>query len=168
MPHSLQREFDPFARLVDMPERAPEAPTPAKGERLDHLVLRLPARAQAAVRAQGVDPTRGDGPLTVLALMRGAGYQISDTTPGSYLAVRGGERTFLRIVGHQPGDYPELEDAEIRRFVVEFGSSGCARGVLLSEKWAPFEIHERERRDPRVRFITRERLQAFADALALG
>lgn len=168
IPHSLHREFDPFAGLMDLPATAPQAPVRVSGERLEGLTLRLPSQAQAALRTMGIDPATADGPSTVLALMRAAGYQLSETAPGSYRADRAGQATFIRVVGHHPGDYPELDEAEIRKFVIDFGSSGCSRGVLLSEKWAPFEIHERERRDPRVRFVTRERLQAFADALALG
>jgi hypothetical protein len=168
IPHTLHREFDPFAGLMDLPAAAPQAPARMSGERLEGLTLRLPAQAQAALRALGIDPAHADGPSTVLALMRAAGYQVSETTPGSYRADRAGQATFVRVVGHRPGDYPELDEAEVRRFVIDFGSSGCSRGVLLSEKWAPFEIHERERRDSRVRFVTRERLQAFADALTLG
>jgi hypothetical protein len=51
--------------------------------------------------------------------------------------------------------------------VVDFGSSGADRGLLISEKFAPFEIYDRERRDRRIRFVTRERLEGFIDALAL-
>jgi hypothetical protein len=100
--------------------------------------------------------------------MRGAGYQVVAAVPGTFHADRAGQRTFVRVVSHRPGDHPELDEAEIRKFVVDFGASGAARGLLLSDKWAPFEIHERERRDPRVRFVTRERIQSFADVLALG
>jgi hypothetical protein len=168
IPHAQHHEFDPFARLLELPEHAPQAPARVSGERLEGLTLRLPAQAEAALRTQGLDPATADSPTAVLALMRTAGYQVSETAPGTYRADRAGQRTFIRVVGHRPGEYPELEETEIRKFVVDFGSSGCARGLLLSEKWAPFEIHERERRDSRVRFITRERLQAFADALAIG
>ena len=38
----------------------------------------------------------------------------------------------------------------------------------LTGNSSPVEIYERERRDPRIRFVTRERLQGFIDALALN
>ena len=38
---------------------------------------------------------------------------------------------------------------------------------LVSDKFSPFEVYERERREPRIRFVTRERLQKFVDALSL-
>ncbi len=168
IPHASQRDFDPFDRMSGLPESAPGLAGESRTERLERLALRLPGPAQTAMRAQGIDPARVDAPTAVLALMRSAGYVVTPTTAGTFRADRAGQTTLIRVVGHTPGDYPELEDAEIRRFVVDFAASGQGRGLLLSEKWAPFEIHERERRDPRVRFVTRERLQAFADALAIG
>jgi hypothetical protein len=71
------------------------------------------------------------------------------------------------VVPHLPGSHPELDESAIRKFVVDFGSSGADRGLLISEKYAPFEIYDRERRDRRIRFVTRERLAGFIDALAL-
>ena len=168
IPHAGRHEFDPFEKLSDLPASAPGLAGGERGERLDSLVLKLPAAGQAALRAQGIDPAKTSGPDTVLALMRGAGYQVAAAGPGTFRADRAGQRAFIRIVPHAPGEYPELDETDIRKFVVDFGASGAGRGLLLSEKWAPFEIHERERRDSRIRFVTRERLQAFADALALG
>lgn len=168
IPHAGHRDFDPFEKLGSLPTTAPGLSGGTRGERLEGLELRLPARAETALRAQGIDPATHDTPAKVLALMRSAGYQVSETAPNTYRADRGGQSTFVRVLGHNPGEYPELAESDIRKFVVDFAGSGADRGVLLSEKWAPFEIHERERRDPRVRFVSRERLQAFVDALVLG
>ena len=55
----------------------------------------------------------------------------------------------------------------MRQFVVEFVNSGADRGLLISDKFSPFEVYEREKREPRIRFVTRERLQKFVDALSL-
>ncbi len=168
MPHSAQRDFDPFERLSDLPQNAPGLSAGSRTERLERMTMKLPAQAQARVRSQGLDPASADATAVVIALMRGAGYQVTEVDPVTYKAIRAGQSTFIRVVSHQPGDYPELDETVIRKFVVDFGASGSGRGILLSEKWAPFEIYERERRDPRVRFVTRERLQGFVDALALA
>ncbi len=168
IPHAGRHEFDPFERLGDLPTTAPGLAGGSRGERLENLDLRLTSRAQAALRTQGIDPGAGDTPGTVLALMRSAGYRLTELAPGTYRAERAGQSAFVRVIAHSPGDYPELGETEIRKFVVDFGGSGASRGLLLSEKWAPFEIHERERRDSRMRFVTRERLQSFVDALVLG
>ncbi len=66
------------------------------------------------------------------------------------------------------GDYPELDESIIRRFLVDFQSSGADRGILISDKYSPYKIHEIEGHQPKVRFITRERVQSFVDSMALG
>ena len=52
--------------------------------------------------------------------------------------------------------------------MAECDSTGADKELLITEKFSPFEIYDRERREPRMRFITRERLQDFVDALVLG
>ena len=69
---------------------------------------------------------------------------------------------------YHPGDHPEVADQLIDRFMADFAMSGCDRGLLVSDKYGPFEIYDKERRQPRVRFVTRERLQKMVDALALS
>jgi hypothetical protein len=49
IPHAQHHEFDPLARLLELPEHAPQAPARVSGERLERLTLRLPAQAQAAL-----------------------------------------------------------------------------------------------------------------------
>jgi hypothetical protein len=39
---------------------------------------------------------------------------------------------------------------------------------LISDKYCPFMIHDLETREPRIRFITRERGQHFIDSMAMG
>jgi hypothetical protein len=168
IPHAAHHDFDPFEKLSELPQQAPGLASVAKGEELGGLALRLPAAASAGLRAQGVDPVSADAPSSVIGLMSLAGYAVTDAGPDTFSAIRAGERTLVRVVPHRAGGHPELSESEIRKFVVDFGASGSSRGLLITEKYSPFEIYERERRDPRVRFITRERLQAFADALAIG
>jgi hypothetical protein len=96
-----------------------------------------------------------------------AGYAVSSgTKAGTYLARRGGTTTFLYVVGL--GDYPEVDGKDISAFVVDFMASKADRGLLISDRYGPFEVYERERREPRVRFVTRERLQSFVDALTVS
>ncbi|HEX9977276.1 MAG TPA: hypothetical protein VGB41_01495 [Acidimicrobiia bacterium] len=170
LPHASRVEFDVFDHFDDLPPQSPKAAVPSGRETLasftDEMVL--PAGASAALRGQGIDPEKAAFHDVVLGLMRSAGYSLTETGPATYLARRGGQETFIRVVPHVAGHHPELNEQEMRRFVVDFGSSGAPRGLLITEKHSPFEIHERERRDPRIRFVTRERLQRFVDALALG
>lgn len=131
--------------------------------------LRLPKGLDRGLRALGLDPGSVDGSELVLGLLRMFGYTVTEQAlPGSYLAVKDGASTFILTDTHEPGEAPEIEESVIRRFLADFSTSGADRGMLLSEKYAPFTIHEIEARQPKVRFITRERIQRFIDGMALG
>ena len=142
-------------------------------ERTDELgalidELRLPKAVDTGLRTQGIDPATASAGELVTGVLRLFGYQITPAGLGGWFAAKGGERTYIVEDRYQPGDHPEVEGHVIRRFMVEFGSSGAERGLLVSEKYGPFEIYGLERREPRVRFITRERLQKLIDSLALS
>jgi hypothetical protein len=161
--------FDPFESLADLPQHAPGLAARPTAEDLPplHEEVRLPSAVESGLRTMGIDPsTAGAGDL-VLGIMRLTGHHVDERSPTSFVVERAGETTFLRVVPHRAGEYPELGEDEIRRFAVDFVESKAARGLLVTEKYSPFEIYERERRDPRVRFVTRERLQHFVDALAI-
>lgn len=131
--------------------------------------LKIPKGLDRGLRALGTDPDRLDGPEFVIALLRMFGYGVTEQAhPGSYMAVKDGVSTYIATDAYQKGEYPELEEGVIRRFLAEFGSSSADRGMLISDKYAPFLIHEIESNQPKVRFITRERVQRFIDSMALG
>ena len=131
--------------------------------------LNLPAGLERGLRATGVDPRTADASELLLALLRMFGYAVSELAfPGAYLAVKDGRTTYIQAEPHRSGEPLEVTDPSIRRFLAEFGSSGAERGLFLSEKYAPFEIHSIESRQPKVRFVTRERVQRFIDSMALG
>jgi hypothetical protein len=130
--------------------------------------LQIPTAIDTGLRAQGIDPTTA-GPADLLTgILRMFGYSITPSGPGAFYADRAGERTFILEDPYAAGDYTEMDPAAIRRFVAEFDSSKAAKGIFVSDKYAPFEIYEWERRDPRIRFIPRERMQKVIDALALS
>lgn len=131
--------------------------------------LRLPKAVDIGLRGQGIDPATMHSGEMVRGLMTLVGYGIvPEGRPNTYTAIKGGTRTFLREVPHVAGSYVELEETVVRTFVVDFLESKADRGLLVSEKYSPFEVYAREKKEPRVRFITRERLQKFVDSLALG
>lgn len=168
-PHARRTDDDLFERFADLPTQAPGVADRAKGEDLAPIAseLRLPGSVSAGLRSQGIDPQSASAGDIVLGVMRVAGYQLTEVGPGTHTGSRGGQRAFVRVVDHDEGSHPELDEQAIRQFVVDFGSSGADRGLLITEKYSPFEVYERERRDGRVRFITRERIQGFVDALAV-
>lgn len=180
LPPPIERELfnlthvarDPFASqfetdhsvTVGTSMRVPEDELrPLRGE------LKVPLGIDRGLRARGIDPESISGADFLLALMELFGYKVvPQGEPGVYLASKDGVHTFIRTVSHRPGEHPELDEAVIRKFVVEFGTSGAQRGVLLSDKYAPFMAHDIEGKNPKLRFITRERAQAFIDSMALG
>lgn len=131
--------------------------------------IRIPKGLDRGLRALGTDPDRLSGPEFIIALLRMFGYGVTEQAhPGSYMAVKDGVSTYIATDGYEKGDHPELDESVIRRFLAEFGSSAADRGMLISDKYAPFSIHEIEANQPKVRFVTRERVQRFVDSMALG
>ena len=130
--------------------------------------LRLPKAIHTGLRAQGIDPANVSPGELVTGLLRLFGYQMTAAGLHSWVAAKGGERTYIVEDAYKPGDHPELDEGVIRRFMVEFASSGTDRGMLVTDKYGPFEIYTLERREPRVRFVTRDRLQKMVDSLALS
>jgi hypothetical protein len=131
--------------------------------------LKVPKGLERGLRARGVDPDVVDGPTFVLGILELFDYKVTPVgEPGVYTATKGNTQTFIRTEIHGPGSHPELDEKLIRKFVVEFGTSGADRGLLITDKYGPFLVHEIESHEPRVRFITRERSQRFIDSMALG
>jgi hypothetical protein len=164
------RAFDPFEKMSELPEHAPGLSERAGSDTLGRLgaELRIPASLEAGLRSQGIDPAIADAGELVIGILRLTGSAVTERGADTYEAIGAGHRTMVRVVPHGPDDHPELDGAEVRRFAADFATSGADRALLITEKYSPFEVYDRERRDPRARYITRERVQNFIDALALG
>lgn len=131
--------------------------------------VKIPKGLERGLRATGVDPEQMEGPDFVLALLRMFGYSVTEQAqPHSYIGVKDGQSVFILTDAYGPGEYPELDEGVVRRFLADFNSSGADRGMLVSDKYGPFMINEIESHQPKVRFITRERIQSFIDSMALG
>lgn len=166
---------DPFAAPFDEGEMdhgtAYETRTDVPEDDLPplHEELRIPKGLDRGLRALGTDPAKLTGPEFVIALLRMFGYRVTEQAyPGTYIAIKDGVSTYVATDSHDKGEHPELEEGVIRRFLGDFGSSAADRGMFISDKYAPFMIHEIEVNQPKVRFVTRERIQRFVDSMALG
>lgn len=130
--------------------------------------LRLTSGVDAGLRSAGIDP----GEMTVtelgVGLLEMAGYTVQERGESKYVATGGGTSTYVAFVDHQEGTYPELEDTAITEFLVGFANARTDRGLLITDKFGPYEIYEKERANPRCHFVTRERLQSFVDSIALS
>jgi hypothetical protein len=164
--------FDPLEKQFseDLPQTAPSLAPDLGADALGPIgnELRIPKAVSVGLRAQGVDPASMTAAEMVQSLLRLFGYAISSSAnPLAVTASKAGSTTYLREDPYQPGDHPEVGDVTMREFVMEFVNSGADRGLLISDKYAPFGVYDREKREPRIRFVTRERLQKFVDALSL-
>ena len=128
--------------------------------------IRIPSAIDAALRASGVAVQSADAPELVRGLITLHRYQLEERDARTYLARKGGTTTLVRDIAHGAGDHPELDEADIRRFVADFVQSGADHGLLVTAKYAPYAIYEREKAEPRIQFISRERLQGFVDRMA--
>lgn len=162
---------DPLAAEFDSgPIAVPETVQPTTTDDLAPLsdAVRLPRAVETGLRTQGVDPEKMTAGEMVIGILTLFGYSVTPgIAEGHFMAARGGSTTLIVTDPYAEGDYPEVEENTIRAFTVAVGQTTANRAMLVSEKFAPFSIYEMERRDPRIRFITRERLQKFVDSMAL-
>lgn len=162
--------LDPLQVLVDQGPSTLDLPSRSGADRVGPIgpEIRLPKAIDTGLRAQGIDPATMSAAQLVTGLLSLVGYRV---TPGvadnTWFAQKGGERTFIREDPLSADAYPEVEDSAIQRFLFEFQTAGTDRGLFVSDKYAPFGIYEKESREPRIRFLTRERLQKFVDGVAL-
>jgi hypothetical protein len=143
----------------------------AEGDRLDPIgeEIQLTAAVEAGLRAQGVDPDTMSAGDLIVGLLRLSNHQVTPgPTENTYLARRPGVSLYVKVVDHVPGSYPELDEADMRAFVSGFTHSKAERGWLVTDKFGPFAVYEKERRMPKCRYVTRERLQGVVDGFALS
>ncbi len=162
-PFKADSDFQPAA-TYETKSKVPADELPAIGKE-----LKIPKGLQRGLRAAGVDIDRASGQEVILGLLKLFGYQVeASPEPGVFNAIKDGETTLVVVEGYNPGDHPEVDEGRVRAFAGRFAMSGARRGVFVSEKYAPFMIYDIERNEPRLRFITRERLQEFIDSMAIS
>ena len=165
-------EVDPLRTLGDREFAANlVAPAVRSGEGFPplHEAIQLTARLVSVLADRGIEPESMSIGQMTFGLLGAAGYEVVPVPEAqAYVARRSGSTTFVAIVAHEEGDHPELSETAINSFLARFYSSRAERGLLLSDKFGPHMVYEKERRDTRVTFITRERLQDFVDSIAVA
>ncbi len=163
---------DPLAgRFGEVSASVPQTVVPVKSDTLPHISkeLRLPRAVSVGLRAQGIDPETMTAGSMLVGMLRLVGYLVEPgPVPRTHVASKDGLRTFIRQDDFNEGDHPEVTIEALDRFAFEFQASQTDRALYVSDKFGPFEVYDRERRDPRVRFLTRERLQSLIDGLAVS
>jgi len=168
-PFSGHHGPDIFEEFGTQPPSGPGLDVRAPSDDLRPLgeEVQLTSVLEAGLRAQGIDPRAAELADVVSGLLRAGGYTVSGSGE-RFAATRGGVAHYVEIVEHTPGEHPELSEKAVNEFMVRFGQSGAGRGLLFTPKFGPFLVYDKERREPRVRFVTRERFQGFLNALAIG
>jgi hypothetical protein len=171
VPIGAPHHEDPLRKLGDLDAR--KAIPMAEASRLDELApigtdLRLTAGLAAGLRTYGIDPELMTASELGVGLLELAGFTVTKHSDDVYIASGAGLSTYVRFVNHEPASYPELESHEITEFLVNFAAAHTDRGVLITDKYGPYEIYSKERANPHCHFITRERMQAFVDSIALS
>lgn len=173
VPHASLTGYDPLASLGDreleiqpgVAERVPSEGLPSFTNEIVYA-----KSVEARLRAAGIDPYNVTLATLSPALLQIGGYQVSAGPDGpgdTYLAQKAGAVALVVIHEHQPGDHPELSESAVNAFVIAVAQSNPQRALLITDMFSPYLIYEKERSDPRCRFITRERLQPFVDSFAL-
>jgi len=139
--------------------------------------VELSGPTDAHLRSIGVDPETMTLDDLVLGLLRVSGYDVhvgrtgmSDIQGGRadlYGLSRDGKSTMLLILSHEDASHPELDDSILAKFAIGFAQSNDDQAILVTDKYSPYSMYEREKRDARCVYITRERLQAFVDSFGL-
>lgn len=179
-PHAALVGYDPLAHLGEQefdiqPGVAAREPREGLPPFLDEITIAKTVDAQ--LRASGIDPTNVSLEDLALSLLRISGYEVvveraGVSTTGSgiaqvYTARKAGSDALVVIVPHGSGEHPELSERVVDTFVIAVAQRNPERALLITDKFSPYVVYQKERSDPRCRFITRERLQAFVDSFAI-
>lgn len=170
---------DPIAAVQAV---AADASVAAPAERTDTLppvkdFIELSGPTEAHLRSIGVDTSVMSLGDLVLGLLRVGGYHIevgragvavsSVDTEDIYSISKDGRSSLLVLLRHETGSYPELDEQVLAEFSVAVAQLKPHQAILVTDKFSPYSMYERERRDDRLVFVTRERLQAFVDSFGL-
>ena len=169
-------DHDPIAAVQAVAADTSVAAPTQRTDRLESVsdFSQLSGPTEAQLRAMGVDTSTMSLRDLTVGLFEVAGYAVDASTPGVsmpsidtddvFWLTRNGVRSLLVIVNHEAGTYPELDDSLLSEFAVAVAQANPNQGILVTDKFSPYSMYERERRDKRLVFVTRERLQSFADS----
>jgi hypothetical protein len=180
MPELHAVEHDPLAVLAtvvaDESVSTPQASTGTLESVSSFLELTGPCEAR--LRAAGVDTSTMSHSELCHGLLRIGGYVINDAVPQASLASapdaevfsvsRAGQRLQIVVLSHVEGEYPEVDDRVLAELAVLAASPNVDKVMLVTDKFSPYSMYDREKRSDSVVFVTRERLQAFVDSFGLG
>ena len=173
VPHAAASGYDPLAHLGEQEfeiQPGVAGSVPREGLPPFSEEITFAKSVEAELRAVGVDPYNTPLSDLSLTLLRIGGYQVSPApggTTNTHIATKAGSTALVVVHEHQVGEHPELSEQAVNGFVIAVAQNNPQRALLITDMFSPYIIYEKERSDPRCRFITRERLQPFVDSFAL-
>lgn len=171
---------DPIAAVQAVAADSSVAAPSGRGDTLEPVAafLELPSPTEAHLRTVGVDTSSMSLHELAVGLLRVSGYQVDPGRAGFSMSSVGADDVYrfsrdadsgiLVVIEHARGEYPELDEKVLSEFAVAVAQANPKRAMLVTDKFGPFAMYERERRDKRLVFVTRERLQAFTDSFGLA
>lgn len=171
---------DPIAAVQAVVADTTVAAPSSSGDALKPVAefIELSTPTDAHLRAIGIDTSTVSLSDLVVSLFRINGYQVEIRRSGMSLSTsdtaevfvvsRDGSSSTVVVHTHTEGTHPELEDQFLAEFAVGVAQSNPVTAILVSDKFGPYEMYEREKRDKRLVLVTRERLQAFVDSFGLS
>lgn len=176
----VEPTHDPIGAVADVIAVASAASSPGGATTLEPIAefVQLPGPTEAHLRSIGVDPDSMTLESLVLGLLRVSGYDVhvgragftmgSDGRAAIYGFSRNGKSTVLVILSHEEGSYPEIDEKVLSEFAVGVAQTNPDMAVLVTDKYGPYTMYEREKRNKRLLFVTRERLQDFVDSFGVA
>jgi len=140
--------------------------------------IQLSGPTEAHLRGIGVDPATMSLDDLVVGLMRISSYDVhvgrsgfnmgsEHGRAGLYGVTGQGKSTVLVTLTHEEGSHPELNERALSEFAVGVAQTNPDQAILVTDKYSPYAMYEMEKRDKRLVFVTRERLQAFVDSFGI-
>ncbi len=168
VPRGDKEGYDPLARFGEGLEGKATPSTDGRTDELAPLAeeLRLTTGVAAGLRSMGVDPEQMTATELGVGLLRLSGYEVTERRDG-YQAVGHGTTMLVVTVDHELGEHPELAEQAVTSFLIAFAGARTQQAMLITDKYGPYLIYQKERANPKAVFVTRERLQGFVDAVAV-
>lgn len=176
----VELEHDPIAHVAAVVADSTVVASKPATRTLESVsdFIELSGPTEAHLRAFGLDPSDMSLEDLVVGLLRVSGYVITVGRTGFRLSsaekanifglARNGQNTVLVIFEHEVGTHPELDEKLLSEFAVGVAQTNPDVAILVTDKYSPYAMYEREKRDKRLVFITRERLQAFVDSFGIS
>lgn len=170
---------DPVAELTAVVADSTVGSAPSSSGDIEPVAsfVDLTGPTDASLRALGVDPASMSLDELARGLFTIGGYQLDSGAAGvnvdapgatSFGATKPGSSVAVVVLPHDEGSHPEVDEKVFTSIGIAAGQMNVDQVMLISDKFGPYSMYEREKRSSKTVFITRERLQAFVDSFGLG